>query len=317
MSDAGDLSNFSMLDLFRVEVETQVAVLSDGLLTLERDVGAADLESLMRAAHSIKGAARMVGVAAATQLAHDMEDYFVAVQGDRFRIDPSHLDVLFTGIDLLVRISQLQDGEADGWLADNRSQLDRVQKALAAISRGETVEVDGTDSTGTSTRTDAEDAVAVDPADAGAVAASVGEPVAGTEPEPVDKSFARMDAPSLEPEADDQAKPGAGTGARAAKAGESEGEARSTAEADRVVRVTAENLNRLMGLAGEALVGTRWLQPFAESLQQLKAGQAEVAQAVEAIKSAVEAGADGRLLAPRLTNCSVEPTTAGSCSPTA
>ncbi len=34
--------------------------------------------------------------------------------------------------------------------------------------------------------------------------------------------------------------------------------------------MTAENLNRLLGLAGEARVESRWLQPFADSLQRLK-----------------------------------------------
>ena len=33
--------------------------------------------------------------------------------------------------------------------------------------------------------------------------------------------------------------------------------------ADRVLRVTAENLDRLMALAGEALVASRWLSSFA------------------------------------------------------
>ena len=34
---AEDLSEFSMLDLFRVEAETQAQVLTSGLLALERD----------------------------------------------------------------------------------------------------------------------------------------------------------------------------------------------------------------------------------------------------------------------------------------
>ena len=40
--------------------------------------------------------------------------------------------------------------------------------------------------------------------------------------------------------------------------------------ADRVVRVTAESLTRLMGLAGEALVQSRQLRPFVDSLMMLK-----------------------------------------------
>ena len=76
-----DLSQFSMLDLFRVEAETQALVLTSGLLALERDPALADqLEACMRAAHSLKGAARIVGLAVGVRVAHAMEDCFVAAQ---------------------------------------------------------------------------------------------------------------------------------------------------------------------------------------------------------------------------------------------
>jgi two-component system sensor histidine kinase and response regulator WspE len=40
-------------------------------------------------------------------------------------------------------------------------------------------------------------------------------------------------------------------------------------EANRFLRLTAENLNRLLALAGESLVESRWLRPFSESMQRL------------------------------------------------
>ena len=52
MSDAGsgDLSAFSMLDLFRVEVETQAGILSRGLVELENQPDSpALLKELMKA----------------------------------------------------------------------------------------------------------------------------------------------------------------------------------------------------------------------------------------------------------------------------
>src|SRR5438034_488738 len=42
---------------------------------------------------------------------------------------------------------------------------------------------------------------------------------------------------------------------------------------DRVVRVTAESLTRLMGLAGEALVQTHRLRPLVDSLWRLRGRQ--------------------------------------------
>ena len=59
-----DLSGFSMMDLFRTEAETQTAILNEGLLEIEKDPTSRQwLERLMRAAHSLKGAARSVNLA--------------------------------------------------------------------------------------------------------------------------------------------------------------------------------------------------------------------------------------------------------------
>ncbi|MEO1637115.1 MAG: response regulator, partial [Cyanobacteria bacterium J06631_9] len=41
----------------------------------------------------------------------------------------------------------------------------------------------------------------------------------------------------------------------------------------RMIRMSADNLNRLMGLAGESLVESNWLQPFSATLLQLKKQQ--------------------------------------------
>src|SRR6185503_8261030 len=50
----------------------------------------------------------------------------------------------------------------------------------------------------------------------------------------------------------------------------SAGVPRDRRASDRVLRVTAENLNRLLSLAGESLVESRWVKPFAESILRLK-----------------------------------------------
>ena len=50
-SDNRDLSQFSMLDLFRMEADSQTQILTDGLLALERNSDPAAVESMMRAAH--------------------------------------------------------------------------------------------------------------------------------------------------------------------------------------------------------------------------------------------------------------------------
>ena len=97
--NSGD--SFSMMDLFREEVRANAATLNHGLVALE---GAPDnpqkIEPLMRAAHSIKGAARIVNIESAVHLAHVMEDAFVAAQ-EGIRIGPADVDVLLRGVDVL------------------------------------------------------------------------------------------------------------------------------------------------------------------------------------------------------------------------
>src|SRR5262249_53196156 len=64
-------------------------------------------------------------------------------------------------------------------------------------------------------------------------------------------------------------------------------EAPATSEA--VVRVTAQNLSRLMGLAGESLVQARWLDPFATALLKLKKQQDQLVALLDGLKQALTA----------------------------
>ena len=60
---SGDLSGFSLMELFRMEAESHTATLSAGLVSLEGTAAAPEvIDPLMRAAHSLKGAARIVGL---------------------------------------------------------------------------------------------------------------------------------------------------------------------------------------------------------------------------------------------------------------
>jgi two-component system, chemotaxis family, sensor histidine kinase and response regulator WspE len=105
-----DLSEFSLLELFQQEAEIHLASLSDGLLRLEkRAYDANTLESLMRAAHSLKGAARMVGVTSAETLAHHMEDYFVGLQKGTVGVTAATIDVMLRGCDQIRELAGLSE----------------------------------------------------------------------------------------------------------------------------------------------------------------------------------------------------------------
>jgi two-component system sensor histidine kinase and response regulator WspE len=217
-----DLSELSMLDLFRIEVENHAPLLTQGLLALERNPDSVDqLESCMRAAHSLKGAASIVGVGAAVEVAHAMEDCFVAAQTGRLRLRQGQIDPLLGGVDLLARLARTSGTDPGDAL-----QVKAFLQALAGATSGE-----------------------VDPAPDEAASASASEA-----------------APALA---------AAATTPAAVPARDS---------ADRVVRVTADNLNRLLGLAGESLVAARWLKPFASSLLRLKRLQHEAVQGLAAMR---------------------------------
>ena len=116
----------AMLELFRAEMDTHVPVLSEGLLALEKgQAGEKDFEAMMRAAHSIKGAARIVGIEAAVRVSHLMEDCFSAAQGHRIALGSEAVDVLLQGVDTLQRICSPQ---ADPAMTEPSIQalLDRI-----------------------------------------------------------------------------------------------------------------------------------------------------------------------------------------------
>ena len=134
-----DLSEFSMHDLFRLEVEGQREVLTSGLLALERQPDeAGELEACMRSAHSLKGAARIVGLGAAVSVAHAMEDCFVAAQQGRILLDKPRIDLLLRGLDLLVTIANTEEADAAQWMQATPAIVSAFQGDLAAALSVET-----------------------------------------------------------------------------------------------------------------------------------------------------------------------------------
>jgi two-component system sensor histidine kinase and response regulator WspE len=262
-----DLSGFSLMELFRAEAEGQTAILSQGLIDLERgDVSPATLEGMMRAAHSLKGAARIVGIDAAAGVAHVLEDYFVAAQKQQIQVLPQHVDVLLGGVDLLTRIAQLSDEESQGWLAQHESTIAEYVANFDSILSGQKP-------------------------------SPVAEPAAPAAPPP--SPPAAPPPPSVKAEAElveirepeKPAVPEPGPGREAAKP--------APERADRVVRVTADSLTRLLALAGESLVESRQFKPFVTSLRQLKQAQAGFGDHLRALEQTLQDDDPGALQTAR------------------
>ncbi|PYU94828.1 MAG: hybrid sensor histidine kinase/response regulator, partial [Acidobacteria bacterium] len=275
MSD--DLSGFSLIELFRAEAESQTQTLSAGLLSLERgDASAATLESLMRAAHSIKGAARIVGLDAAVSVAHVVEDYFVAAQHHRIRIQSAHIDLLLRGVDLLNQIARLSENESAELAASQSKIADFVEELKAIINHPE-----------------AEPAaiVAEPPAKASPQIADIPElPESNRPPEKPAEPQEHV-APSLQPAPEASPKtPASDSVASPHPAPPAQMQA-VVERSERVVRVTAENMTRLLGLAGESLVEARQFRPFVGALQAIKHEQATLWETLRSLEEHLGNGA--------------------------
>lgn len=228
-----------MLVLFREEVEAHTQALITNLLAYEGGSDESVLQGLMRAAHSIKGAAKLAGVEAAQALSHQMEDVFVAAQKRLISLTPDAVDLLLKSVDVikhasgltLEELSRQSDltpevallAEALTDLAQGRCTPPKMQEA--AVS-GDRVHAPPT-SRGTATEHD-----------------SIGAINHGTE------------------------------------------RARNS-EADRVLKVTAERWDRMMGLAGEVKVETGHLHSYIDSLAHVKKQQSEIMSLLERVRDEV------------------------------
>ena len=255
-----DLSSFSMLDLFKAEAETQLAVLNRGLLDLEKGATPEHLKELMRAAHSLKGAARLVSLDTAVRVAHVMEDALEAAQRspvplaqkpvagllDREDLSPKFrgqtafatllVDMMLEGVDLLDRIAHTPEAEMEQWSHDHAAEIETYLRNVTVL-----MEV----------HSQAEKF-----AQAGGAATTSG----------------------ISP-----GKPASAVGEESPNAGPS----LTKDEADRSLRITADSLNRLLALAGESQVQAHRLRPFTETLLRLKRQLTDLSAAFDHVRETI------------------------------
>lgn len=259
----GGLGDLSLMDLFRTEVEGQINTMTESLLALEQNPKAADrLEALMRAAHSIKGAARMVGVEPVIRVSHVMEDCFVAAQKQQLTLGSSDVDVLFQAIDLIGRLGKVQEGAGDAQVPED--QITSMVDALSAILKGEAA-----------------------PAAPAAADGSAEAPVA--EARVMETAVTEAAPPDTEPE-EAGAEPEGETNAPLPNSLE-------PAAKGRVIRVSSDRMDKILGLAGEAMVESRWVRPYFDSMTRLKQQAHHAALGLDNLRELLEEHqADSRML---------------------
>ena len=118
----------AMKPLFLEETRNQLAVITDTLVELEDDFSnAKKIEVLMRASHSLKGAARVVGLDDIVAFTHEMENCFVAAQNSKILIDSDSLDVFFECVDFVSGLCE------SGFETMNRSKFAELSEKLSAV----------------------------------------------------------------------------------------------------------------------------------------------------------------------------------------
>jgi two-component system sensor histidine kinase and response regulator WspE len=131
---ATDYRDLSMLELFKLEAETQTQVLTDALLVLEHDATSpAPLEACMRASHSLKGAARIVGLNPGVSVTHAMEDCFVAAQNGRVTLSKPQIDLLLRGVDLITKVANASDADLIAFAEQDPPEVDAFVGELEAL----------------------------------------------------------------------------------------------------------------------------------------------------------------------------------------
>lgn len=220
-----------MLDLFRMELETQTATLSNNLLILEAQADNSEaLTCLMRAAHSLKGAALIVQIEPVVKIAHVMEDCFVAAQQGNITLASNQIDILLQAVDLLLSITQIPEVELKNWLLIHTEEIEMVATSISTIS----------------------------------------DASAATSTQPSITNYQQL---TLETTPINQP--------------ELESSISMPQSVERGLRISSENLSRLMSLASESLVEANWLQPFSDSLQKLRQQQNQLLKNIEKLQDSL------------------------------
>ena len=291
-----DLSQFSMMDLFRIEAEGQSQALTDGLLTMERGAGTdATVESMMRAAHSIKGAAAIVGLDVVVQMSHAMEDAFIAVQNSLLELNPARIDVLLAGVDLILQMSTLPESAVAAWQGQNVERIGVLMKSIGGIAHVRGPVPLPVPLPASAPSQPAAAAAQQDDDDALELAAAMAAMAAMEERASAGAShLVQATVPDMEP-----ALAPAALQAAMAPAGPPQAAAARPAPpttAAPVARAAAQNFDRLLALASESRINAHQMHPFIASLQRFKRNQGQLFKALEQLNETILASGNAALI---------------------
>lgn len=122
-----------LLGLFIAEIETGAPQLQDLVLALEGDATSVERrDEAMRLTHSLKGAARIVGLPGVVSMLHAAEDLLSA---QRREIGPDVVQTLLRVVDMLQEMSTTPAAKLGPWLAERKPELADIEGALRRTLR--------------------------------------------------------------------------------------------------------------------------------------------------------------------------------------
>ena len=131
-----------LMATFQAELEEHLNILSDGVLTLEKNPGAKPsrdlLQEMFRAAHSLKGAARAVELSDLETISHKLEDTLGAFKKGVIEPSSELADLLLASLDLLRKAMEAHMSGQPLRMSDYQPLL--VQLGKAAL--GEKPDID-------------------------------------------------------------------------------------------------------------------------------------------------------------------------------
>lgn len=128
---AADLDMSQYLDLFLQEAEEQLQVLEQETLRLENDPTLDRLNSIFRAAHTLKGSSRAMGYSSFAGLTHEMENLLDVLRAGQLTVTTDVASLLLRCIDQLGEMKAgIADHGSDG--IDARALIEELRTAQNA-----------------------------------------------------------------------------------------------------------------------------------------------------------------------------------------
>ncbi len=129
MSDDFDLSEF--YEIFYEECLENLAILEQGLLDLGDDADSASVNTIFRAAHSIKGGAGTFGFMHVSHFTHSMENLLGKMRDGKLAITQEAVDLLLEAFDVLKQmIESLNEPDYD------QAVVDRLIEQMETMAEG-------------------------------------------------------------------------------------------------------------------------------------------------------------------------------------